>query len=414
MKILITTDWYYPVVNGVVMSVLTLAKELRKRGHDVKILTLSGTCHSYRDGDTVYMASVGAGCVYPQARVKLPSPSGCVKELLEWRPDLIHSQCEFSTFPAARRLARELDVPIVHTCHTVYEEYTHYFSPSREWGKRFVRRAMLSFSGQVSAIIAPSEKTKRLLEEYGVSCPVYVVPTGIDVKRYAGYQQPVWRDKIREKFHVKPETTVLLYVGRLAKEKNIEDLLRFQQKAAGRNTMLLIVGDGPCRFELEKKVKLLGIEQSVIFTGMIPHEQIGEYYQAGDFFVSASVSETQGITYGEALASGLPLLCRRDDCLKDIVAEGENGWQYESPEEFLKFLGRWMNLGEFRKEEMRREARQSAKLFSEEHFARKVETIYEAERQRQLDQIHNSETKQKQSANTAGIFFIPTSKRKHK
>ncbi|WP_162609720.1 glycosyltransferase [Lachnoclostridium sp. An131] len=278
MKILITTDWYYPVVNGVVMSVLTLDRELRKRGHEVKILTLSGTCHSHEENDVIYMASVGAGCVYPQARVKIPAAICCKEELLEWKPDIIHSQCEFSTFPAARRLAAQLDVPVVHTCHTVYEEYTHYFSPRREWGRAFVRRAMLGFSERVSAMIAPSEKTKGLLEEYGVSCPVYVVPSGVELSEYARYRNPFWREKIRAKYSIDSETAVLLYVGRLAKEKSIEELLYCHKKTQGKGTVLMIAGDGPHRRELEKQVSLLGIEASVIFTGMIPHEQIGEYY----------------------------------------------------------------------------------------------------------------------------------------
>ena len=181
-----------------------------------------------------------------------------------------------------------------------------------EWGKAFVRRAMLGFSERVSAMIAPSEKTKNLLEEYGITCPIYVVPSGIELSEYAGDKEAACRERIRAEFSVSSGTTLLLYVGRLAKEKHIEELLRFQKQAREKQTALLIAGDGPHRRELERQVRLLGIEKSVIFTGMIPHERIGEYYSAGDLFVNASVSETQGMTYGEALASGLPLLCRKD------------------------------------------------------------------------------------------------------
>ena len=139
--------------------------------------------------------------------------------------------------------------------------------------------------------------------------------------------------------------------------------------------------------ELEKQARMLEIEESVIFTGMIPHAQIGEYYSAGDLFVSASVSETQGMTYPEALASGLPLLCRKDDCLKDMIREGKNGWQYESCGEFLKLLEKWMKLSGTEKEEMRRAARDSAEPFSAESFVRKVEAVYEAERARHIHRL---------------------------
>ena len=225
-------------------------------------------------------------------------------------------------------------------------------------------------------------KDKNLLEEYGITCPIYVVPSGIELSEYAGDKEAACRERIRAEFSVSSGTTLLLYVGRLAKEKHIEELLRFQKQAREKQTALLIAGDGPHRRELERQVRLLGIEKSVIFTGMIPHERIGEYYSAGDLFVNASVSETQGMTYGEALASGLPLLCRKDDCLKGILREGENGWQYESAGEFQRFLVDWMALPGVEKEKMRQSARQSAEVFSAESFARKAEAVYEVEKAR--------------------------------
>lgn len=125
MRVLITTDWYEPVINGVVTSVMNLSRQLRERGHEVKILTLSRTFHSYIEGDVVYAGSIGLGCIYPQARLKIPKAAGDYMEmLLEWKPDIVHSQCEFSTFFLAKRIASELHVPIVHTYHTVYEDYS--------------------------------------------------------------------------------------------------------------------------------------------------------------------------------------------------------------------------------------------------------------------------------------------------
>ena len=247
-----------------------------------------------------------------------------------------------------------------------------------EWGKAFVRRAMLGFSERVSAMIAPSEKTKNLLEEYGITCPIYVVPSGIELSEYAGDKEAACRERIRAEFSVSSGTTLLMYVGRLAKEKHIEELLRFQKHAREKQTALLIAGDGPHRRELERQVRLLGIEKSVIFTGMIPHERIGEYYSAGDLFVNASVSETQGITYGEALASGLPLLCRKDDCLKGILREGENGWQYHSTAEFRQRLEDFLASPETH-EALKRQAAESAEQFSAQRFAQRVERIYQTQ-----------------------------------
>ncbi len=388
MKVLITTDWYDPVVNGVVTSVHTLTEELEKQGHEVRVLTLSRNCRSYVEGFVYYVGSAGAGRIYPEARFRLPVPERYVQELIEWKPELIHSQCEFSTFFLARKIAGALNIPIIHTYHTIYEDYTHYFSPWKTWGRNVVRQITRRLSRQVSGMIVPSEKIRRILEGYQVECPLWVIPSGIRLSRFAGDSgeetdlRMEWREKIRKRYALAADRTVLLYVGRLAKEKNIEELLSFQKEAGARGAILMIVGGGPYREILEKRVREMKIEDDVIFTGMIPPEEVWKYYQAGDLFVSASTSETQGMTYVEALAAGLPLLCRRDGCLEGIVKEGENGWQYDDMKEFLAFLERWGDLDESGKRKLCKCARKSAERFSAETFGRGVERIYEQERKR--------------------------------
>lgn len=319
MKILITTDWYKPVINGVVTSVLNLTEQLESRGHEVKVLTLSRNCHSYKEGNVIYAGSVGMGKIYPQARVKIPVVAKeYMEELMEWHPDLIHSQCEFSTFFLAKKIAGELNIPIVHTYHTVYEDYTHYFSPQKAWGRSLVQMMTRKLSVQVDAMIAPSEKIEHILNGYQVSCPVDVVPSGIDTEKYKKRIGDGSREALREKYGIGKDEMVLVYVGRMAKEKNIEELLWYQ-KSVQDNVKLVFVGDGPYRETLEMKAKEYGVEQSVIFTGMVSPKEVASYYQIGDLFVSASTSETQGMTYDEALAGGVPLLCRKDDCLKDVI-----------------------------------------------------------------------------------------------
>ena len=130
MKILLTTDWWTPAVNGVVRSVTLLRRELLARGHDVKVLTLSPCAHSYEEDGVIYLASLSADRVYPGARVRPWVWNRWMKALADWRPDIIHAQCEFSTFLPAWRLARRCGCPLVHTYHTVYEDYTRYLFPS--------------------------------------------------------------------------------------------------------------------------------------------------------------------------------------------------------------------------------------------------------------------------------------------
>lgn len=377
MKILITTDWYEPVINGVVTSVKILKSELQRSGHDVKILTLSRNCRSYVKDDVFYIGSVGVGKIYPEARFKLPVSEKYIQELLEWQPDIIHSQCEFSTFFLAKKIASELNIPIIHTYHTIYEDYTHYFSPRKKWGKEIVQKMTKRLSGQVCGMIAPSEKIRKILEGYQVDCPLWVVPSGIHISQYEIKEADHWRARIREKYAIRPETKLLLYVGRLAKEKNVEELISYQKQAKEQGTVLMIVGDGPYRNSLEEKVRDLYLEEDVVFTGMVPQAEVWKYYQAGDLFVSASTSETQGMTYGEALASGLPLLCRRDGCLNGVIEEGKNGWQYENEEDFLTYLTEWRDKDANGKCRMCQHAKESAGLFSAEGFCKKVEQIYE-------------------------------------
>lgn len=376
MKILITTDWYKPVINGVVTSVLNLTEQLESRGHEVKVLTLSRNCHSYKEENVIYAGSVGMGKIYPQARVKIPVVAKeYMEELMQWHPDLIHSQCEFSTFFLAKKIAGELNIPIVHTYHTVYEDYTHYFSPQKAWGRSLVQMMTRKLSVQVDAMIAPSEKIEHILNGYQVSCPVDVVPSGIDTEKYKKRIGDGSREALREKYGIGKDEMVLVYVGRMAKEKNIEELLWYQ-KSVQDNVKLVIVGDGPCRETLEMKAKEYGVEQSVIFTGMVSPKEVAGYYQIGDLFVSASTSETQGMTYDEALAGGVPLLCRKDDCLKDVITEGTNGWQYENEAMYIECIRKWRELNEYEKQSIRNAAVQAADQFSSENFAGRVEQVY--------------------------------------
>lgn len=338
MKILITTDWYKPAVNGVVTSVENLAKGLRMAGHEVRIVTLSGSFRSWSEDDVYYVASINMGIVYEKARLKWIVPKSMMRDILEWKPDIVHSQCEFSTFRITREVAYACNIPLVHTYHTVYENYTHYFCFNHKMGKKVAAVLSRNILSETDAVIVPSSKIQTMLLQYKVEQPIYTIPSGIDLEQYMQDKESV-RESLRASLGIKADETVLLSIGRLAKEKNLEEILYYLQKADEKQKML-IVGDGPIRSELERLAKELGIEGQLIFTGMIPPTQIPDYYAAGDIFVSASRSETQGLTYMEAMASALPMLCRADECLKGVIVNGENGFLYHTESEFLNELCR--------------------------------------------------------------------------
>lgn len=379
MKILITTDWYSPAVNGVVTSVLNLRRELELRGHEVRVLTLSQDLHSSVQDGVTRIGSVAAGLVYPGVRLRTALAGRWVRELVEWGPDVVHSQCEFSTFFLARRIAEELNVPLIHTYHTVYEDYTHYFSPSVRLGRRAVAALSRWVAARTDCMIAPTGKVRTLLQGYGVRTPVFVVPSGIDLRRFQRPPVPGCRASLLAALDIPRENLVLVSVGRLAAEKNLDELLRFRAAMGDQAVTLLLVGDGPYRAQLEREAADLGLPApQVVFAGMVPPQQVAEWYQLGDLFVSASSSETQGLTYVEALAAGVPALCRADPCLSGVIRDGENGWQFRDFSDFMSKLEAFRAHPELRRA-LSEQAAASARDYSAEEFARRVEGIYLAQ-----------------------------------
>lgn len=381
MKILITSDWYIPAVNGVVTSVKNLRRELEALGHEVRVLTLSQSHRSYERDGVTYLGSVAAGLVYPGARLRTALAGRWVRKIVEWGPDVVHSQCEFSTFFLARRIAEELDIPLVHTYHTVYEDYTHYFSPSVHFGKKAAAVFTRWAASHTDCLIAPTGKVRLLLQGYGVQKPVFVVPSGIDLRRFQSEPDALRSAVLRASLDIPQDRTVLVYVGRLAEEKQIDELLRFRAGMDAGITLLL-VGDGPDRKRLEDTAADLGLAApDVVFAGMVPAEQVADWYRLGDLFVSASTSETQGLTYAEALAAGVPVLCRADSCLMGVVRDGENGWQYHSEADFRAKLDAFL-AQPHRREALARCARETGEEYSAQRFAQRVEAIYEAQIER--------------------------------
>ena len=376
MKILIASDWYIPAVNGVVTSVLTLQKELTRCGHDVRILTLSGDGRDHHSGCVYALGSVDAGRIYPGARLLAPSPRTLLQLLIDWRPDVVHSQCEFSTFAPARRIARACGAPLVHTYHTVYEDYTHYFSPSRRWGRALVKGFTRAVLARTDAVIAPSVKVSNLLAGYGVRTPVRVIPTGIDTARFAHRLSGEEITARRRALGIPEGNCVVLSLGRLAREKNIDELLHCRAAMGTVPLTLLLVGGGPDQPRLEHLARTLGLSDGrVVFAGMVSPALVPEYYQLGDVFVSASSSETQGLTYFEAMACGLPLVCREDPCLEGVVLPGKNGILYRTGEELAEALGTLAAQPE-RRASMGLASAAQSRLFTAQRFARNVEALY--------------------------------------
>lgn len=336
MKILITTDLFTTDTNGVVTSLRNLTDELLEKGHDVRILTFADEHSSYKENNVYYIRSIPMDIIYPDIRVPTSYRHKLIDELIEWCPDVIHSQCEFFSYRFAKRIARKTGAPIVHTYHTLYEQYVTYVFPSKKLGRHIVSGVSRTILKNTDVIIAPTKKVELALRGYGLKNRIIIIPSGIDLSRHKIRLSEEERLSKRRKLGISDDKKVMINLGRLGNEKNLDELLHYFPKVRKKHpeVIFLIVGGGPAKEDLEKLTLELGISENVIFTGMVPPEDVSIYYQLADFFVSASTSETQGLTYVEATANGLPLLCRRDPCLSDVLIYGENGLDYENEEGF--------------------------------------------------------------------------------
>lgn len=380
LKILITTDLFTTETNGVVTSVKNLFDELTANGHDVRILTISDSFHSHKDGAVYYIRSVPLKAVYPDLRMPTSYRSKLIQEIIDWKPDVVHSQCEFFSFQFAARISRITGAPIVHTYHTLYEQYlTSYVVPSKRLGEFVAKMLSRNRLRHVKTLVAPTLKVENALQGYGLHAPISVVPSGISLEQHHQRLSPEQRRQMRQSLGIGEDDRVMLNLGRLGGEKNLGELMDLFAQARKHNDKLkfLIVGDGPAREDLQRQALRLGVAEHVIFTGMVDPSQVQNYYQLGDIFVSASTSETQGLTYIEAAANGLPLLCRQDDCLADVLQEGQNGYEYTSAEEFLQAIDMVMHDTQWREAAARR-SQEIAAAFDKKAFGEAIENIYES------------------------------------
>lgn len=376
MKILITSDLFDTTINGVVTSVRNLEKELKERGHEVRILTVSDQCVSYQKDNVYYVKSVPAK-IYPDIRIPVSKGSDYVKELIEWKPDVVHSQCEFFSFGFAKKIAKATGAVLIHTYHTLYEQYTEYVPVGKTLSRAALGKWVKARLRDVDTIIAPTKKVEWTLMDYEMENEIAVIPSGIRIDQFKKKENQEVTKELKEMYQIPEGKTVLLSLGRLGFEKRVDELLDGMKILTERrkDVCLLIVGGGPAEASLKEKVKELHLEEAVKFTGMVKPEEVAHYYKVGDIFVCASTSETQGLTYIEAMASGLPLVCRKDPCLYGVLEEGGNGYSYESLNGFSDGIEKLLtDKRTFQKASQH--SRRLAEQFGTEQFGIRVEQIY--------------------------------------
>jgi len=222
-------------------------------------------------------------------------------------------------------------------------------------------------------LVAPSKKVESLLRGYGVAGRIEVIPTGVDLSKFRTEPEPGRLQELRRRWGIPEDKLVLLYLGRIAREKNLRQIADRLADSGRQDYVLLVVGDGPSREEDLAYIRSRNVP--FIYTGMVPNGEVADYYRLGDLFVTASTSETQGLTYFEALASGVPVLCCKDPCVDGVVVSGVNGWQYEGAEDFTRCLHDFCTQPELRAK-MSLRAGELVERFSGEGFGEAAERLY--------------------------------------
>lgn len=376
MKILISTDEYEYQINGVTNSVVALRDELRNLGHDVRVLALSPNHKSYFKNSDYYISSIHVP-IYPDARFSFKWHDKLLKDIIAWKPDIVHVQTEFSSRILANKIIKKLDVPFVMTCHGMYEDYIKYFCPSKKIGKRIIKRLSNKYYNSSKTLVVPSNKLKVKEDEYQIKCPIEIIPTGIELSKYQKKLSIKEKNELLKRLNLKNANKYIVTVCRLGVEKNIDEILEYLPDLIkiDNDIKYIIVGDGPYKKKLIKKVEKFNLDSNVIFTGMIQPDDVYKYYQLGNVFVCASTSETQGLTYVEALACGLPMVCKKDECLDGIIENGVNGFVFNNKQEFIDAILKILSNRKLEKE-MGKISFEKSNKFSKEVFGLTMEKLY--------------------------------------
>jgi len=372
MRIAFFTESYKPYLSGVTNSAETLKKELDELGHETYVFA-----PDYPDAektkDIYRYPSIKA--LYPGYRLAIPKPFNTLKFLKEKEIDIIHSHSPYQLGLLSMWCAKKLKVPYVYTMHTIFGKYLHYIPviPNKVSDKA-VSFLLRKFANKCSTVIVPTPKAKEYLESTGANPRIEVVPTGIDLKLF----QDLDGDRIREKHNIPKTDKLLIFVGRLAKEKNVSFLLRSFKLILEqiKNSRLMLVAGGPLQDQLKKEAADLGVLDRTIFTGEVSYPEVLNYYAAADLFVFSSITETQGLVLPEAMAAGTPAVAVDSEGVSDMVENGVSGYLVELNEHiFAEKVVTVLNDTEGFAE-LKTKTIKYVEKFSSKTFAKKIESIY--------------------------------------
>jgi len=378
MKIAMFTDTYTPQINGVVTSIRMSAEELTRRGHEVFIFAPDFEKTQITEGNVIRLPSTG----YPIPAMKefqiTRGYNSVVRQLRSLEIELIHSHDPGSMGLKAVPMSRYLKIPHIHTYHTFWPDYVHYIPlGGSRYTKMTAERFSALFCNRCDGIIAPTKKIQDALTQYGTRVPIEIVPTGIRTEGFPDMN----KQALYEKFNIPRDRKILVYAGRVVKEKNVPFLLNMMrhlvQRMEREEFHLILLGDGREKEPLMKEAAATGLEGHITFAGFRPHREVMEIFHLSDLFVFASVTETQGLVLLEAMASGIPAVVVDALGIGDIMADGRGGFPVPEDEEaFARTVTELLDNRELY-EKKQAEALEKAEEFSISRCTERLEEFYE-------------------------------------
>lgn len=343
MKILFISDVYFPRINGVSTSIETFRRNLRALGHTVHLIAPDYLTPSADETDILRVPSRHLPMDPEDRLMQYGWVMGHLDKLRAERYDIIHVQTPFVAHYLGTKLSKELDIPCVETYHTFFEEYLYHYIPfvpkmlMRFVAKRFSRHQGNSLDGMV----VPSHPMLQVLKNYGIKTPTEVIPTGIEPGSFVAGDRVAFRTS----YGIPQDRPVLLFVGRVAHEKNIGFLLKVLARVRTEipEILLVIAGEGPARESLVQDVATQGLDDNVMFIGYLDrHTELNSCYSSADIFVFSSRTETQGLVLLEAMAQGIPVVSTAELGTRDVLRDGLGVWI--AREELEDFSGKVVNM----------------------------------------------------------------------
>lgn len=376
MNIGIFTDTYFPQVSGVATSIKTLKDQLEKDGHQVYIFTTTDP-HVDKSAceKNIFRFSSIPFISFTDRRIAVRGMIQAYQIAKKLNLDIIHTQTEFSMGIIGKVVAKFLRIPCVHTYHTMYEDYLHYVAKGKILRPIHVKDATLAFCHNMSGVVAPSTKVLDTLVRYGVKSPIRIIPTGINIGKFNTDSD----FDLRTDLGVSSDSKILLSVSRLAYEKNIKELINSMPATMKDqpNTHLVIVGDGPAKDDLKQQTNDMNLNNNVHFVGEINNDEVYKYYHSANIFVSTSNSESQGLTYIEAMAAGVKVVVSSSPYTEELLNNKSLGMTFDTPEGYIEKVLEYLNATQQNDTQQDMELR-SNKLheISSENFANRIVDFY--------------------------------------